>query len=78
VARPLGGAVRADHSVTATGLVVATTNDTLYSIDRKRGRCSRNCRLPGAVLATPATDGRHVYLATTNAGSSPSISRRGA
>jgi len=68
---PLSGAVRAGPLVTpngggAGGLVVATTTDTLYLIDRKTGTVRSHLSLPGAVLATPATDGRRVYLATTN------------
>jgi outer membrane protein assembly factor BamB len=66
--RPLSGAVRAGPLVTPTGagLVVATTTDTLYLLDRQTGAVRTQLTLPGAVLATPATDGRRVYLATTN------------
>jgi outer membrane protein assembly factor BamB len=66
--RALSGAVRAGPLVTANGggLVVATTNDTLYLLDRETGAVRSHLSLPGAVLATPATDGRRVYLATTN------------
>jgi outer membrane protein assembly factor BamB len=64
--RPLSGAIRAGPLATATGLVVATTNDTLYLLDRQTGAVHSQVSLPGAVLGTPATDGRRVYLATTN------------
>jgi len=62
----LSGAVRAGPLSTPHGLVVATTSDTLYLIDRQTGTVRSHLSLPGAVLATPATDGRRVYLATTN------------
>ena len=62
----LSGAVRAGPLSTPHGLVVATTSDTLYLIDRQTGTVRAHLSLPGAVLATPATDGRRVYLATTN------------
>jgi len=64
--RPLSDAVRAGPLVTANGLVVATTNDTLYLLDRATGAVRSQLTLPGAVLATPATDGRRVYLGTAN------------
>ncbi|HEY3221865.1 MAG TPA: PQQ-binding-like beta-propeller repeat protein [Gemmatimonadales bacterium] len=63
---PLSGAVRAGPLVTPHGLVVATTSDTLYLIDRETGAVRARLSLPGAVLATPATDGQRVYLATTS------------
>ncbi|PYP09793.1 MAG: hypothetical protein DMD59_07670 [Gemmatimonadetes bacterium] len=62
----LSGAVRAGPLSTPSGLVVATTSDTLYLIDRETGIVRSRLKLPGAVLATPATDGRRVYLATTS------------
>src|SRR5947209_3251856 len=55
---PLSGAVRAGPLVTPNGLVVATTTDTLFLIDRQTGTVRSHLSLPGAVLATPATDGR--------------------
>ena len=64
--RPVSGAVRAGPLVTGNGLVVATTNDTLYLLDRQTGAVRSQLTLPGAVLATPATDGRRIYLATAN------------
>ncbi len=45
---------------------MATTSDTLYLIDRQAGIVRSRLKLPGAVLATPATDGRRAYLATTS------------
>ena len=60
------GAVRAGPVVTPYGVVVATTSDTLYLLDRDNGSVRSRLRLPGTVLATPATDGRRVYLGTTS------------
>jgi outer membrane protein assembly factor BamB len=59
-----GGAIRAGPVVTPYGLVVATTSDSLYLLDRASGTVRSRLRLPGSALATPATDGRRVYLAT--------------
>jgi outer membrane protein assembly factor BamB len=59
-----GGAIRAGPVVTPYGLVVATTSDSLYLLDRANGTIRSRLRLPGSALATPATDGRRVYLAT--------------
>jgi len=56
--RPLSGAVRAGPLV--------TPSDTLFLLDRQTGAVRAQRSLPGAVLATPATDGRRVFLATTN------------
>lgn len=63
---PLTGAVRAGPLVTPHGLVVATTSDTLYLLDRATGTIRSRLRIPGSVLATPATDGCRVYLGTMN------------
>ncbi len=60
----LAGAVRAGPVVTPYGLVVATTSDTLYLLDRTTGAVRSRLRVPGSVLATPATDGRRAYLGT--------------
>ena len=62
----LSGAVRAGPVITPAGLLVATTTDTLFLIDRQTGTVRSRLKLPGTVLATPATDGRRVYLPTTN------------
>ena len=65
--RPLeGGAIRGGPVPTPYGLVVTTTNDMLFLLDRENGTIRSRLSLPGAVLATPASDGRHIYLATTN------------
>ncbi|HLZ46666.1 MAG TPA: PQQ-binding-like beta-propeller repeat protein [Gemmatimonadales bacterium] len=64
----LSGAVRAGPIITANGLLVATTTDTLYLLDRRTGVVQSRLKLPGTVLATPAIDsaGRRAYLTTTN------------
>ena len=64
----VSGAVRAGPLITPRGLLVATTDDTLYRIDRESGTVRARLRLPGAVLATPTTDGggRRAYFTTTN------------
>jgi len=62
----LSGAIRAGPLTTSQGLVVVTTSDTLYLIDRQTGVVRSRLKLPGTVLATPATDGRRVYLGTTS------------
>ena len=64
--RELEGAVRGGPVITPYGLVVTTTTDMLYLLDRQTGAIRSRLPLPGAVLATPASDGRRVYLATTN------------
>lgn len=64
--QPLNGAVRAGPVVTPFGLVVATTNDTLYLLDQGSGTVRSTLKLPGSVLATPASDGRTLYLGTAN------------
>ena len=63
---PLSGAVRAGPLVTPHGLVVTTTSDTLYLLDRATGTIRSRLRIPGSVLATPATDGHRVYMGTMN------------
>ena len=62
----LAGAVRAAPIATPYGLVVATTSDTLYLLDRTSGGVRSRMPLPGAVLATPASDGKRLYVATAN------------
>ncbi len=64
--RALSGAVRAGPVATPHGLVVITTADTLYLLDRTTGQVRGRLATPGAVLGTPATDGRRVYLGTTD------------
>ena len=62
----LEGAVRAAPVVTPQGLIVATTNDVLYLLDRNTGTIRGQLDLPGTVVGTPATDGKRLYLATMN------------
>jgi outer membrane protein assembly factor BamB len=62
----VSGAVRAGPLITPAGLIVATTSDTLYRLERQTGTVRARLHLPGTVLATPATDGRRVYLCTVN------------
>jgi outer membrane protein assembly factor BamB len=63
---PVTGAVRAGPLVTPSGILVATTSDTLYRLDPVAGGVRGRLALPGTVLATPATDGKRVYLGTVN------------
>jgi outer membrane protein assembly factor BamB len=62
----LEGAVRGGPIATPFGLVVTTTTDMLYLLDRATGAIRARLPLPGAVLSTPASDGRHIYLATSD------------
>ncbi|HET8712112.1 MAG TPA: PQQ-binding-like beta-propeller repeat protein, partial [Gemmatimonadales bacterium] len=63
---PLAGAIRAGPVVTPYGVVVATTADSLYLIDRGTGTVHQRLRLPGSVLGTPASDGKRIYLGTVS------------
>ena len=63
--RVLPGAVRAGPVATPQGVVVITTADSLYLLDRASGQVRARRSTPGAVLATPATDGHRVYCGTT-------------
>lgn len=60
----LGGAVRAGVVLAPHGVLVATTRDTLYLLDRASGAVRRRLATPGSVLATPALGDGHVFLAT--------------
>lgn len=62
--RPLGGGVRAAPVLTQAGVAIATTADSLYLLDAASGRVRASRATPGTVLATPVTDGRHLYVAT--------------
>jgi outer membrane protein assembly factor BamB len=62
---PGGAAVRAGPVPTRAGLAVATTTDTLFLLDRASGEIRGRLAIPGAVLATPAFDGKRLYLGTT-------------
>lgn len=64
--RQLSGAVRAAPVPTVSGLVVATTADTLYLLDPATGVVRGRIATPGAVLATPAADTTHIYAATAD------------
>ena len=65
--RQLTGAVRAPPVATPAGVVVATTADSLYLVDKGTGEIRSRVGLPGAVLAAPALDttGQMLYLGTT-------------
>jgi outer membrane protein assembly factor BamB len=63
--RRLSGAIRAAPVPTLHGIVVATTSDTLYLLDRATGQVRARLRTPGAVLGGPALDGMRLYLGTT-------------
>ena len=62
----LHGAIRTGPVVTEHGVVVATSENMLYLIDRNTGTVRQHMELPGSVGATPASDGQFVYLATLN------------
>jgi len=62
--RRLAGSFRAAPVPTPSGVVVATTADTLYLLDAASGDVRRKAPAPGAVLATPASAGDRVYVAT--------------
>jgi outer membrane protein assembly factor BamB len=62
--RRLGASIRAGPVPTPAGVVVATTADSLYLLDAASGGERARRGTPGAVLATPATDGERLYVAT--------------
>jgi outer membrane protein assembly factor BamB len=62
--RQLPGAVRGAPVPTRDGIVVATTTDSLFLLDRASGAVHARLALPGTVLATPAWDGHRLYLGT--------------
>lgn len=64
--RQLSGAVRAAPVVTPDGLVIATTNDTLYLLDRSSGAITAKHATAGAILAGPAYAQHRVYAGTTD------------
>ena len=66
--RRLGGGVRAAPVLTLAGVAIATTADSLYLLDPANGRVRASRATPGTVLATPVTDGRHLYVATVRGG----------
>ena len=65
--RQLPGAVRAAPVPTSHGLVVATSADTLFLLDRATGEVRRRVATAGAVLAGPALapDKSEIYFGTT-------------
>jgi outer membrane protein assembly factor BamB len=65
--RQLAGAVQAAPVPVPGGLVVATTADTLFLLDRAGGEVRRRLATVGAVLAGPALgpEGTDLYFATT-------------
>jgi outer membrane protein assembly factor BamB len=63
--RQLSGAIRAAPVVTPDGLVIATTNDTLYLLDRATGAITAKLATPGTVLAGAAYGQHRVYAGTT-------------
>lgn len=62
--RRLGGGIRAAPVPTPAGVAIATTSDSLYLLDPATGGVRASRATPGTVLATPATDGRHLFVAT--------------
>ena len=64
--RVLNGAIRAGPVATPQGLAVITTADSLYLLDRATGQVRARRATPGAVLTTPASDGRRLYFGTTD------------
>ena len=65
--RRLPGAVRAPPVPTPGGVVVATTADTLFLLDRATGEVRRRLATAGAVLGGPALGpgGTELYIGTT-------------
>src|SRR5439155_619205 len=63
--RRLGGAARAAPVPARDGVVVATTADTVYLLERATGQVRGRLPTPGAVVAAPALDGARLYAATT-------------
>lgn len=65
--RQLSGAVRAAPVPTSHGLIVATTADTLFLLDRATGEVRRRLATAGAVLGGPALGpgDDEIYIGTT-------------
>jgi len=63
----VNGAVRAQPLVIPLGVLVFTTDDSMYLLRRDNGEILRREAAPGTgtVLATPALDSNTAYLATT-------------
>lgn len=62
----LSGGIRAAPVPTASGLAVATDDDSLYLLDARTGDVLARARTPGAVFGTPATSPDRLYLGTTS------------
>lgn len=63
--RRLPGAIRTAPVVTAHGLAVATTSDSLFLLDPATGAIRHTLKTPGSILAAPAYDGGRLYFGTT-------------
>ena len=65
--RQLSGAVRAPPVPTSHGLIIATTSDTLFLLDRATGEVRRRLATAGTVLGGPAlgASGNDLYFGTT-------------
>src|SRR5437667_314059 len=60
-----GGGARAAPIPVGDGIVVATTADTLYLLERASGQVRTRLHTPGTMIAAPALDGARLYAATT-------------
>src|SRR5207237_9274327 len=60
-----GGGPRAAPVPVGDGIVVATTADTLYLLERASGQVRTRLHTPGTMIAAPALDGARLYAATT-------------
>jgi len=63
--RLAGGGARAAPIPVGDGIVVATTADTLYLLERASGQVRTRLHTPGTMIAAPALDGARLYAATT-------------
>src|SRR5207247_6353710 len=63
--RRLGGGVRAAPIPSADGVIVATTADTVYLLERATGQVRGGLPSPGAVMARAAIDGWAHHSANT-------------
>src|SRR5439155_629325 len=60
-----GAGARAAPIPVGDGIVVATTADTLYLLERASGQVRTRLHTPGTMIAAPALDGARLYAATT-------------
>ena len=63
--RSVRRAARSAPVPVADGIVVATIGDSLYLLETTTGAIRARMATPGTILGTPATDGEHLYCATT-------------